>query len=514
MNNNSVTQQEPPKKFWKPHPGPQAEFMQRVEDVALFGGSKGPGKTDALLYESLYQKDKKNYRALILRRTYPQLQEILDRAHGAFPLLGGKWDGGKSRYRFPSGALITFGHCQNEEDKRRYQGHEYQYIGFDQLDEFAESQFNFICMQNRTSDPTLKCYIRATANPGGVGHWWVKRRFIDNKKPGNTYVIEFKIPHGRVLTRTSVFIPATIYDNPTLIEANPTYLANLMSLPEEDQKAYLQGDWNVFSSQTIFDAEGMRKQEGCVEDPEYVGSLKDMGDKIDLVLHEDGNLKVWRRWEPRRKYFVAVDVSKGGEKGDYSSVKIMDRHTWNVVGKWHGKLDPVQLGDIVYTIGEYYNWAEIAVEVWPGPGIATGRRLDQLEYPNLYRHMEFDGKGNHKLKAETGWQTNERTRYEMISTLQDVVRRGTVIIRDRDTLDEMYNFIRHPDGKPRGRSGCFDDQVMDLAIAVHCMKFNPIQELYGETDNEDKAMVVSSITKPNTFANRFGPRWRNRNKIA
>lgn len=235
--------------LWKPQEGKQESFTRRFEDVVLFGGAKGGGKSDVLLFEGLRQIHHPRYKALILRRTFPQLQELIDRAQAIFPTLGAKWQGDTHRFVFPSGAIYKFGHCQHEEDKQNYNGHEYQYIAFDQLEQFTETQFSYICAQNRTSAPDLRCYIRASANPGGIGHNWVKRVFIDGKDDSKTYTQVFSLPGGGSVSKTFCFIKSTIYDNKILLKNNPQYLSTLMGLPEKMRKAFLEGDWDVFEGQ-------------------------------------------------------------------------------------------------------------------------------------------------------------------------------------------------------------------------------------------------------------------------
>ena len=114
-------------------------------------------------------------------------------------------------------------------------------MAFDQLEEFTSSQYEFLKVQARTTDTEIPVRIRATANPGNVGHLWVKSRFIDNKKPMTVYKDRFDL--------TSIFIPAKVYDNPSLIINDPTYVKRLEALPEQDRKALLDGDWNVFAGQ-------------------------------------------------------------------------------------------------------------------------------------------------------------------------------------------------------------------------------------------------------------------------
>ena len=114
-------------------------------------------------------------------------------------------------------------------------------MGFDQLEEFTFTQYEFLKVQARSTDPKLPVRIRTTGNPGNIGHLWVKARFIDNKEP----MVIYKDEHGL----TSMFIPATVYDNPSLMENDPTYVKRLEALPETERKALLEGDWNIFAGQ-------------------------------------------------------------------------------------------------------------------------------------------------------------------------------------------------------------------------------------------------------------------------
>lgn len=236
---------------WKAFPGPQTEFLSLGNSVyeALFGGSKGPGKTDCLLMEAMRQVKHPRYHALLIRRTFKQLQEIMDRAHRWYPSCGGKWNAGSARWEWPSGAKISMGHCQHEADKYNYQGHEYHYLGFDQLEQFTESQYLYLLSQQRTSVPQLAVYVRATANPGGVGHGWVKRRFIDAMPPRTVAKERVTLPDGREVALTKIFIPATLRDNPALTEHDPMYVARLHLLDPVLQRAFIYGDWDVFEGQ-------------------------------------------------------------------------------------------------------------------------------------------------------------------------------------------------------------------------------------------------------------------------
>lgn len=228
---------------WIPHDGAQEEFCSRGEFEVLYGGAAGPGKTSCLIALALRHVDKPNYKALILRRTYPRLEEIIDRCHDLYPSFGGEWRETKRRWTFPSGATIKLGHMQHEDDKRDYTGKEYQFIGWDELTEFTDSQYTFVVNSRaRTKDSSIPVRIRATTNPGGLGHVWVKKRFVDIAEPGKTY-----IDPETGLSR--VFVRGLVTDNPTLMENDPLYVKRLAGLPAVERKRLLEGDWEIFEGQ-------------------------------------------------------------------------------------------------------------------------------------------------------------------------------------------------------------------------------------------------------------------------
>jgi hypothetical protein len=230
--------------FWRPHQGPQEEFCARGDFEVLFGGAAGPGKTDCLIIDPTRDVWHERFHGLILRRTFPQLQEIIDRCFTYYPLLGGDYRATEHRWYFPSGAKITLGHMQHENDKYNYQGKEYQYVGFDELTQFTQTQYLYLFSRCRSSVSGLDPHIRSTTNPGGIGHNWVKKRFIDVAKPMETYV-----DPDTGLSRA--FVPATVYDNPTLMQNDPEYIRRLEALPEIEKLRLLHGIWDAFEGQVF-----------------------------------------------------------------------------------------------------------------------------------------------------------------------------------------------------------------------------------------------------------------------
>jgi hypothetical protein len=223
-----------------------------------FGGAKFGGKSLALVMEATRYTWHPRYRGIIFRRTYPRLEELLDRAKQWYPGLGAVCTDGKD-WVFPSGAKILFRHCQSEDDKRAYHGHEYQFMGFDQLEEFTQTQYVFLLGQNRTGVADLVPYVRSTFNPGGVGHGWVKERFIEHGStdcPPWTPVNDV----GDDL-QSRCFHFANIDDNRLGEEADPHYRQRLGNLAEADRRALLAGDWEVFAGQ--FFGEWRRELHTC-----------------------------------------------------------------------------------------------------------------------------------------------------------------------------------------------------------------------------------------------------------
>lgn len=229
---------------WRPHPGAQEDFLTRSEFEVLFGGAAGPGKTDCLVVAMARDINHPRYRGLIVRRTFPQLQEIIDRCHNMYPYFGGTYRATDKRWVFPSGATIDLGHMQHENDKYNYQGKEYVRAGFDELTQFTHSQYTYLLSRLRTTEPELKPQAIATTNPGGIGHVWVKERFRPDERPMQSYR-----DHKTGLTR--IFVPATVKDNPTLFENDPLYVARLESLPEIERKRLLEGVWDAFEGQVF-----------------------------------------------------------------------------------------------------------------------------------------------------------------------------------------------------------------------------------------------------------------------
>ncbi len=254
---------------WKPFPGRQAAFVTcPVEDV-FFGGARGPGKSMGLLGKALLHADRYGAaaRILVLRQSYPQLEQLEGRMDDLFPRFGAKPNRQRHTWRFRNGARLVARYLETEDDAREYQGHQYTLILPDELTEWTSLRpidKLRACLRStdRLNGERVLCQMVATGNPGGPGHNAVKFRFVDQQP---RHGVPFRAcascdvryrddrepacecyPVGHV---DRVFIPSTLRDNPLLCD-DPQYLRQLIASANGDQAlldAWLHGNWEITS---------------------------------------------------------------------------------------------------------------------------------------------------------------------------------------------------------------------------------------------------------------------------
>ena len=244
---------------FRPNKGPQVDFLAAPEKEVLYGGAAGGGKSFAMLVDLLRYASNGNHRALLLRRTVAELTELVDQSIKLYPKAfpGAVFRESKNTWSFPSGATALFSYVDKDNDVTRYQGQSFTWIGVDELGQYPTPYvWNYLRSRLRTTDPEIQTYMRASANPGGVGGWWLKKMFVDPTIPNEPFWAT-DIDSGKVLRYgpnhpehadeplyQRRFIPARLTDNPFLMESGE-YEAMLLSLPEVERRRLLEGDWDV-----------------------------------------------------------------------------------------------------------------------------------------------------------------------------------------------------------------------------------------------------------------------------
>jgi hypothetical protein len=244
--------------LFKPNRGPQTDFLAAAEREVLYGGSAGGGKSYAMLSDPLRYMGHPAFSGLLLRHTTEELRELVFKSQELYPKIwpGIKWSERKMQWVAPSGARLWMSYLDRDDDVLRYQGLAFSWIGFDELTQWATPYaWNYMRSRLRSTAPDLPIFMRATTNPGGRGHHWVKKTFIDPAPYNRAFdatdtetgeVLRYPAGHakaGRPLFKRR-FIPARLSDNPYLAESGD-YEAMLLSMPEQQRRQLLDGDWDI-----------------------------------------------------------------------------------------------------------------------------------------------------------------------------------------------------------------------------------------------------------------------------
>lgn len=321
---------------FKANEGPQTDFLAAGELDVLYGGAAGGGKSYAMLVDPLRYVHRPAHRALILRRSMPELRELIDKSRELYPkaVSGCKFREVEKLWNFPSGAKIEFGFLERDADVYRYQGQAYSWIGFDEITHLpTEFGWNYLASRLRTTDPEIVPYLRCTANPGGVGATWVKKRYIDPYPPNESFLGKDGLSRK--------FIPARLDDNPHL-SSDGRYEQMLKALPEVQRRQLLEGNWDISEGAafTEFDPEvhvippfeipiGWERLKGI--DYGYASESACVWGCVDPT---DGTLIIYR--ELYRKGLTGVDLAQmitNMELQDPFSVQgVLDTAAWNRTG--------------------------------------------------------------------------------------------------------------------------------------------------------------------------------------
>lgn len=220
----------------------QKQFLKAIEEtpITFYGGAKGGGKSKALQLIQLIRRFKyPKSIGVIFRRTYPELEgNHIRPLFQSYPELKSLYNESKKIITFPNGSTLQFCHCENEKDISLYQGREFHDLCIDEAGQWTESMFKTLLGSNRSGQTGIAPRALLTGNPGGIGHGWLKRLFVDRRF------------NDRERAEDYAFIQAVVSDNKALMDNDPTYVHRLNSEPNEAlRKAYLYGDWDIFAGQ-------------------------------------------------------------------------------------------------------------------------------------------------------------------------------------------------------------------------------------------------------------------------
>lgn len=380
--------------------------MTLPDREALYGGAAGGGKSDALLMAALMYVDVPGYSAILFRRTYTDLSlpdALMDRSHQWLNGTAAKWNDRDKRWIFPSGATLSFGYLESERDKYRYQSAAFQFIGFDELTQFTESQYLYLFSRlRRVESLDVPLRMRAASNPGGVGHDWVNRRFNCD---------------GRQLGEFPPFIRATLDDNPHL--DRDEYRESLSYLDPVTREQLLNGDWTARQDGGMFRREWFR-----------------------VVDDAPAGMPKVRFWD-----LAATPKSDGGDP-DYTVGALMGLHdgVWYVLDIRRTRGTPAQVEALVKQTAEM-DGRGVSICIEQEPGSSGVNTIDHYARRVLVGY-------NFRGTRSTG------SKIERARPLSSAAEAGNVCVLNRpwvrDLLDELELFPNGP----------HDDQVDALSGAM------------------------------------------------
>jgi len=345
---------------WAPQPGPQTMLLTCPADEIFFGGARGGGKTDGCIGDFVAHSGRngKHARGVLFRRTYPELDEVLQAAKRIMLPLGAVYKVAQRTFEMSNGSSLRLRHLSKEGDAEKYQGHQYTWMAFDELTNWATSESINKLRACLRSPVGIKTRLISTGNPGGPGHNWVKSRYIEPARPKKI------IYEDSGLTR--VFIPSRLKDNPALTTNDPFYIERLkQSGPSWLVRAWVEGDWNIVAG-------------GMFDD---VWSTKNLVESFAIP-------NTWRvdrsfDWGSSRPYSVGWWAESDGTAYMYrGQERTVPRGSLFRIGELYGSVDGKNEGlrqtavEVARIIREYENTHFQERTIQPGPADSSIYNLE------------------------------------------------------------------------------------------------------------------------------------------
>ncbi len=393
----------------------QKRFIDSSEDEILFGGAAGGGKSygqmiDALLFALLYPKSKQ----LILRRTFSELEKSLIRTSlSLYPKEIYTFNASSHTGKFKNGSIIDFGYCAAETDVYQYQSAEYDVVRFDELTHFTEAQYLYLISRVRGVNSFPK-QVKSSTNPGGVGHSWVKERFIDPSPPDTPFVGDDGMRR--------IFIPSLLNDNSFLTASDPSYAKRLLALPECERRALLHGDWDIFEGRYFTE---FSRTHHVIEPFEIPSSWRKYR-TVDYGL--DRLACLWIAASPEGKFFVFREFCESDLPISKSAKAILER---------------TPLGEDIYaTLAPPDLWSRSQ---------ETGKSKATLfsEYGVNFTKTSNDREAGWLALKELLCDTGTGVRLQIFSTCTEIIRCLPALLRDKirptDCSTEPHEITHAPD---------------------------------------------------------------------
>lgn len=468
--------------------------LSEITPVLFYGGAKGGGKSYLIRARQVLRRLKyPNTKGLIIRKTYPELLSNHIRMFFIeYPETVKWYNKAEKAIYWPNGSITEFSYLQHADDVFTYQGREYEDIDIDEITQHEEIVFKILRSSNRTTNPTIKPTMLLTGNPGGIGHGWVKRIFID------------KLFKDEETAQDFTFVQAKVTDNRALIDNDPDYVKRLNDLPPHLRRAYKDGDWDIFAGQ-VFDWRATKNGEPYhVIEPQHIAQNATRfididwgGDKpvaiswkaIFNVFTEEG-IRFERCWTYREKYYgIQGQITASEDFKQRESMDFTDKNIAHIIAQ------ESENETIEYVVGDPSMKGKKPSSVTP-IGESIMEAMNDFWTENEIPLFIKPGDNNRKtgLERVRHWQSEApdgKPYSQVFSTCKDTIRTYPLLIYKEGTEDvdtdiedhcydrDRYGFMSRPYGPKHITDTKTQDVYNTFDWHLKRMRLKRLQADYG-----------------------------------